>query len=35
VKEIITHRLRLEEAPAFFTRVFEGLETPIKVMMTP
>jgi L-iditol 2-dehydrogenase len=35
VKEIITHRIRLEEAPALFARVLDGREMPIKVMMTP
>ena len=35
VKEMITHRIRLHEAPALISRVLDGEEKPIKVMMTP
>jgi L-gulonate 5-dehydrogenase len=35
VKAIITHRIRLDEAPTLISRVLDGEEKPIKVMMTP
>lgn len=33
--ELITHRVRLEEAPALLLRILDGTEPAIKVMMTP
>lgn len=35
LQELITHRLRLEEAPEFFARVLDGEIKPLKVMITP
>jgi len=35
VKEIITHRVRLEDAPPLFARILDGAESAIKVMMEP
>jgi threonine dehydrogenase-like Zn-dependent dehydrogenase len=35
LKELITHRLRLEEAPQFFARALDGEIKPLKVMISP
>ena len=35
VKDIITHRITLAEAPALFSRVIDGEEQAIKIMITP
>ncbi len=35
LKELITHRLRLEEAPPFFARALDGEIKPLKVMISP
>lgn len=35
LKELITHRLNLDQTPAFLGRVLDGQETPVKVMIAP
>lgn len=35
VKELITHRVSLEQAPALILRILDGLEPAIKVMISP
>jgi L-iditol 2-dehydrogenase len=35
VKEIVTHRTRLDQAPALIGRILAGQEAAIKVMITP
>ncbi len=35
LKELITHRLTLDQTPAFLGRVLDGQEAPVKVMIAP
>lgn len=35
LKELITHRVSLEQAPALILRIIDGAETAIKVMISP
>ncbi|MEK7407110.1 MAG: zinc-binding dehydrogenase [Acidobacteriota bacterium] len=35
VKETITHRVRLDDAPALISRIIDGQERAVKVMITP